>query len=1195
MKIIIAITIIFSCLSGFSQEPELVLPIGHNSKIVQTAISPDGNFFITCSKDGTGKVWNYRTGKLIHDLILHSASISSMDMSSDGGFIVLGSNDGSFSKWDIKSGKLLYHSEKQAPIINLFLLPGDSSIILQKEFILQKVTFNPQDGEEFFAEDASQSIRLFTKSKDRSKLAFYRPLDGLIIYNAETGEWVNSISKIDIDSSHWYEIEKLKPRKIEFIDNQRIVLHCENLVTAIFDIMSSRPLYLDNSGKTNVVCGNSGKYLALENSRSNSIYILNIETLEQLSIANFYRKKYSLAAFSSNDSTFFIYSNNEFLSVSISGVLQNRIMINKGQSYFKYEPTRGIFLTEGKFGFGEEGFNGAVYCYNMNGLITAEFSGKIELLKNTSIDENGDFVFEIKKSYANYWQLETATSFRFPNVDGFSPRSIHTTPRDGIVLLKYYNSFSLFDLKEHKLIYNKAMDSSYELFKNEEDSLMITFDGDRKLRVWDVMSGTIIKESVLPLNIKYISANRDYSLVAGLRHEINLDTLIVWDLVKNEQLISISRSGQEVEFKWGFASYALNYTPKIKFSKDNKTIFYNQYNDGRVAAMRLPHWEFFNKEDSVFVEEATELMGFGFQGFFSDEVPIIELKEADIIISDWQPHEDSSKVFIFNHQTESVSMTLYYSDFQRLLFYDSLKNCVYTSTSDELLVWDLVTKKIIQKYSIPLGFKAVQFHKKMNKLLIKKNDRIGLMSLDDKKPVYYLSTYNSGDFIAFSSDRYYKVTQYATRWLSWKVNDKLYDFDQWDIQFNRPDKMIELMNGANTLLADAYNKAYIKRLKKNNLEEKVFQKGIETPDIEITNNLVDGTLVDSSIFRLLVKRVDIGKNPGAYDIFISVNDVPLFGKKGFSFSSKLMRTDHFFEVPLSDGLNNIKASLINNIGVESIREQLILNYKPVSFHKEKLFFIGIGIDRFAESKYNLQYSAKDIRDLSIKLKEKYGNDITIDTLFNENVTVSNIKALKAKLLKTNVNDKVIVSYSGHGMLSRDYDYFLSTYSVNFDNPVENGLPYDELESLLDSIPARKKLMLIDACHSGEVDKDDLITLNTTSDSLIKGVKLIAYKENKKHLGLKNSFELMQNLFVNVGKSTGATIISAAAGTQFALERNDLKNGVFTYSILEAMLNNKTLKVSELKTIVGKRVEELTKGLQKPTFRNETIAVDWNVW
>ncbi len=141
------------------------------------------------------------------------------------------------------------------------------------------------------------------------------------------------------------------------------------------------------------------------------------------------------------------------------------------------------------------------------------------------------------------------------------------------------------------------------------------------------------------------------------------------------------------------------------------------------------------------------------------------------------------------------------------------------------------------------------------------------------------------------------------------------------------------------------------------------------------------------------------------------------------------------------------------------------------------------------------------------------------------------------------------------------------------------------------------LMLIDACHSGEVDKADGIAMNKMADSLglTKGIIIDDSVATKQQLfGLKNSFELMQSLFVNVGKSTGATIISAAAGNQFALERGDLKNGVFTYSLLEAMDKNKTIKISQLKKIVGERVEQLTNSMQKPTSRNETIEVDWSL-
>jgi hypothetical protein len=95
--------------------------------------------------------------------------------------------------------------------------------------------------------------------------------------------------------------------------------------------------------------------------------------------------------------------------------------------------------------------------------------------------------------------------------------------------------------------------------------------------------------------------------------------------------------------------------------------------------------------------------------------------------------------------------------------------------------------------------------------------------------------------------------------------------------------------------------------------------------------------------------------------------------------------------------------------------------------------------------------------------------------------------------------------------------------------------------------------------------------------------------------IKNSFELMQQAFVDVGRSTGATMISAAAGTQFALERGALKNGVFIYSILELMKKNSRITISEMKNYVNQRVTELTNGLQVPTSRSENKVMDWQVW
>jgi hypothetical protein len=146
--------------------------------------------------------------------------------------------------------------------------------------------------------------------------------------------------------------------------------------------------------------------------------------------------------------------------------------------------------------------------------------------------------------------------------------------------------------------------------------------------------------------------------------------------------------------------------------------------------------------------------------------------------------------------------------------------------------------------------------------------------------------------------------------------------------------------------------------------------------------------------------------------------------------------------------------------------------------------------------------------------------------------------------------------------------------------------------------------LIDACHSGEVDKDETVFTNAAAKTdggtvASRGFKNVTKKEG---VGLKSSFELMQELFTDLRRGSGAVVISSASGVEFAFESDAWKNGVFTYSVLEG-LKTKTadgnkdgaIGVSELREYVIKKVGELTNGKQHPTSRKENLEFDFKVW
>ncbi|MEM6406665.1 MAG: hypothetical protein AAF669_08780, partial [Pseudomonadota bacterium] len=68
--------------------------------------SPDGQFALSGSEDGTVRQWDLATGAEIRSLQRHTDWVRSVAYSPDGQFALSGSDDGTVRQWDLTTGTL---------------------------------------------------------------------------------------------------------------------------------------------------------------------------------------------------------------------------------------------------------------------------------------------------------------------------------------------------------------------------------------------------------------------------------------------------------------------------------------------------------------------------------------------------------------------------------------------------------------------------------------------------------------------------------------------------------------------------------------------------------------------------------------------------------------------------------------------------------------------------------------------------------------------------------------------------------------------------------------------------------------------------------------------------------------------------------------------------------------------------------
>ncbi len=464
----------------------------------------------------------------------------------------------------------------------------------------------------------------------------------------------------------------------------------------------------------------------------------------------------------------------------------------------------------------------------------------------------------------------------------------------------------------------------------------------------------------------------------------------------------------------------------------------------------------------------------------------------------------------------------------------------------------------------------------------------------------------SNEWAVVTPDNYYFTNKGTLENIHFVKGLDIYTFSQLDLKYNRPDIVLERLGKASNNLIVAYRKAYEKRLQKMGFDPAQFEKDFTLNTPEITIDYPSSRFIDTFEPYCFVRFRAEDKLCLIERVFVTVNGVPLYGVKGKFLEQKNNIIFQSLKIPLSRGNNIIAISVLNEKGVESLPKRIDVLYSPVEPSKPNLYIVAIGASRFNQSEYNLTYADKDAKDF-IKLFERKRdsyNEIKVFLFLIEDVKREKILQLKRILHNTTPDDYVIIFMASHGLLDDNLNYYIATYDTDFANPQERGLKYEDVENLLDGIPARQKIMLIDACHSGELDKDEMPLggVNVKMDSNVKSRGFGVAKSKEYIVGLQNSFELMKELFADLRRHNGTIVIASAGSEEYAYESAKWKNGVFTYCIIEGLSMKKAdsnkdggITVYELMEYVAQRTRELTAGRQNPASRKENVIANCKVW
>ncbi len=439
------------------------------------------------------------------------------------------------------------------------------------------------------------------------------------------------------------------------------------------------------------------------------------------------------------------------------------------------------------------------------------------------------------------------------------------------------------------------------------------------------------------------------------------------------------------------------------------------------------------------------------------------------------------------------------------------------------------------------------------------SDCILLENPVSKTEIAKLYSFSDGEWIVITPEGYFNASPGGAKHLNVRVGNNVHGIDQFYSKFYRPELVQLALAGTEVPKGETFGDILAKK---------------PAPSIRIMSPQ-PGT-VDKDTITLTIKVADNGGGIGNINIYLNGAQVAnetrsLIVKDKGPANEKILT----FTIPLIQGQNEIRAIAFNKENSMESYPALISIISNAVLKKPYLYALVIGINTYKNKSIALTYAVSDavafgktLQDSASPLFEK--TNIRVLTTPEATTKEAIIKALEELRLKIKPNDLFVFYNASHGIVDvvgEEEQYFLLTSNIlllSSRHIGKDAISQKELAKLIGSIPAQKKVVILDTCNAGKGGKEIQIALLQQTRGLTDSTAV----------------KLLQ-------RAIGSAVFSASSDTQFALEGYK-GHGLFTYVLIEGLLGKADIKKDGYITVLGLAdyVEEQVVKLSEEVFKHQ---------